>query len=100
MGMISVKKKELIEKIAKESKAAKSVSESVLNAFLKIVSQTLKKGDKVQLIGFGSFEVKNRPARTGRNPQTGKAIKIAAAKVPSFKAGQGLKDTVNGHKKK
>ncbi|HGJ5863365.1 MAG TPA: HU family DNA-binding protein [Arsenophonus nasoniae] len=98
--MISVKKKELVEKIAKESKAAKSVAESVLNAFLKTVSQTLKKGDKVQLIGFGTFEVKQRAARNGRNPKTGKVIKIAAAKVPSFKAGQGLKDTVNGHKKK
>ncbi|WP_425340885.1 HU family DNA-binding protein [Arsenophonus apicola] len=95
-----MKKKELVEKIAKESKAAKSVAESVLNAFLKTVSQTLKKGDKVQLIGFGTFEVKQRAARNGRNPSTGKAIKIAASKVPSFKAGQGLKDTVNGHKKK
>ncbi|RXK33825.1 hypothetical protein BBD39_01850 [Arsenophonus endosymbiont of Bemisia tabaci Asia II 3] len=75
-----MKKKELIEKIAKESKATKSVSESVSNAFLKIVSQTLKNGDKIQLIGFGAFESKERPARAGRNPQTGKAIKIAAAK--------------------
>lgn len=98
--MISVKKKELVEKIAKESKAAKSVAESVLNAFLKTVAQALKKGDKVQLIGFGTFEVKQRAARDGRNPQTGKVIKIAATKVPSFKPGQGLKDTVSGHKKK
>ncbi|HGJ5875781.1 MAG TPA: HU family DNA-binding protein [Arsenophonus sp.] len=93
-------KKELVDKISKESKAAKSVTESVLSAFLKIVSHALKKGDKVQLIGFGTFEVKQRAARNGRNPKTGKVIKIAAAKVPSFKASQGLKDTVNDQKKK
>ncbi|MDT9587088.1 MAG: HU family DNA-binding protein [Candidatus Arsenophonus melophagi] len=90
-----MKKKELVEKIAKESNAAKSVTERVLNAFIKTVSQTLQTGGKVQLIGFGTFEVKQRAARHGRNPKTGTVIKIAAAKVPSFKAGQGLKDTVN-----
>lgn len=100
MGMISVKKKELVDKVAKESKVTRKDTETVLNTFLKTVSHALKKGDKIQLIGFGTFEVKERAARNGRNPSTGKAIKIAASKVPSFKAGQGLKDTVSGHKKK
>ena len=70
-----------------------------LDAFTDVVAKELKKGEKVTLIGFGTFEVGKRAARTGRNPQTGATIKIKAAKTPKFKAGKALKDTVNGVKK-
>ncbi len=89
-------KKELIDAIAEKSELTKSQAEKALSSFIDTVSVTLSKGDSVELVGFGKFEVKNRAARDGRNPQTGETIKIKASKVPAFKAGKGLKDTVNG----
>ncbi len=91
-------KAELIETIAKKADLSKKDAEAALNAFTDVVGKTLKKGDKVQLVGFGTFEVAKRAARTGRNPQTGKEIKIAASKAPKFKAGKALKDLVNKKK--
>lgn len=92
-------KQELIEAMAKSDKLSKKDNESALGAFIDIVSKELKKGGKVQLVGFGTFEVGKRAARTGKNPQTGETIKIKAAKTPKFKAGKALKDLVNGAKK-
>ena len=91
-------KSELIETIAKKAELSKKDAESALNAFTDVVGKALKKGDKVQLVGFGTFEVAKRAARKGRNPQTGKEIKIAASKAPKFKAGKALKDLVNKKK--
>ena len=88
-------KSELVEALSKKTGATKKASEEALNAFVEVITDALKKGDKVQLIGFGSFEVRKRAARKGRNPQTGEEIKIAASKSPVFKAGKALKDTVN-----
>ena len=88
-------KTELIAAMAEKSKLSKKDAEKALNAFLGSVEGALKKGDKVQLVGFGTFEVKKRPARTGINPQTKKAIKIKASKAPSFKAGKAFKDALN-----
>lgn len=88
-------KTELIDAIVRESGVTKKDSEAVLNAFINTVTKTLKKGDKIQLVGFGTFEVSKRAARTGRNPQTGNEIKIAASKSPKFKPGKALKDAVN-----
>ena len=88
-------KAELVEALAKETGATKKAAEQSLNAIKEIISKSLKKGDKVQLVGFGSFEVRKRAARKGRNPQTGEEIKIPASKSPVFKAGKALKDTVN-----
>ena len=91
-------KGELVESIAKKAEISKKDAEAALNAFTETVGKALKKGDKVQLVGFGTFEVAKRAARTGRNPQTGKEIKIAASKAPKFKAGKALKDLVNKKK--
>ncbi len=88
-------KSELIDAMAKESGLSKKDSEKALKAFTDTVTATLKKKDKVQLVGFGTFETKSRAARTGRNPQTGKEIKIKASTAPVFKAGKALKDAVN-----
>ena len=88
-------KSELIDAMAKESGLSKKDSEKALKAFKDTVTATLKKKDKVQLVGFGTFETKSRAARTGRNPQTGKEIKIKASTAPVFKAGKALKDAVN-----
>ncbi len=88
-------KAELITAIQAESKLTKADSARVLDAFVNATSKALKKGDRVALVGFGSFSVSKRAARNGRNPQTGKAIKIAARKVAKFKAGAELKKTVN-----
>ena len=88
-------KAELVEAIAKNANLTKKDSEAALNAFVDTVAKELKKGEKIQLVGFGTFEVAKRAARTGRNPQTGKEIKIAASKTPKFKAGKSLKDIVN-----
>ena len=88
-------KTELVEAIAKKSGLSKKDSEAALNAFTDTVGKTLKKGDKIQLVGFGTFEVTKRSARTGRNPQTGATIKIPASKAPKFKPGKALKDLVN-----
>ena len=88
-------KADLIARIAEEAELSKKSAEAALNAFVGAVEGALKKGEKVQLVGFGSFEVKKRAARKGRNPQTGAEIKIPASKAPTFKAGKALKDAVN-----
>ena len=85
----------LIRYVAEKIAEIRGISaEQVLNAFFSTVQETLKQNDKVQIPGFGSFEVRERAARTGRNPHTGEAIEIAAAKVPAFKPGKGLKDAI------
>ena len=88
-------KTELIAAIAAKTGETKKDAEATLNAFVNVVSETLAKGDKVQLVGFGSFEVRKRAARKGINPQTKEEIKIPASKAPVFKAGKALKDLVN-----
>ncbi|MFR0822753.1 MAG: HU family DNA-binding protein [Clostridia bacterium] len=88
-------KSELIAAIAAKTGETKKDAEAALNAFVDVVTETLVKGDKVQLVGFGSFEVRKRAARKGRNPQTKEEIKIPASKAPVFKAGKALKDLVN-----
>lgn len=88
-------KAELVSLIADKTQLTKKDSEKALKAFIDVVSEQLQKGDKIQLVGFGTFEISNRAARTGKNPQTGKAIKIPATKAPKFKAGKALKDIVN-----
>ena len=88
-------KTELVEAIAKEASLTKKDAEKALNALTDAVSKELKKKGKVQLVGFGTFETTKRAARTGKNPQTGEAIKIPASVVPKFKAGKALKDAVN-----
>ena len=88
-------KSELIDAIAADAGLSKVDAGKALDATLSSVTGTLKKGDSVSLVGFGTFQVKNRAARAGRNPQTGATIQIAAAKVPGFKAGKALKDAVN-----
>ena len=88
-------KADLIAAIAAKTGDTKKVAEASVNAFVDVVTETLKKGDKVQLVGFGSFEVRKRAARKGRNPQTKEEIKIPASKAPVFKAGKALKDMVN-----
>ena len=88
-------KTELVAAIADEAGLSKKDAEKALKAFTDVVTEELKKGEKVQLVGFGTFEVSERAAREGRNPQTGAAMKIAASKAPKFKAGKALKDTVN-----
>ncbi|MCI2131750.1 MAG: HU family DNA-binding protein [Eubacterium sp.] len=85
-------KTELVAEIAEKAGLSKKDSEAAVRAFIDAVSESLKKGDKVQLVGFGTFEVSERPARTGRNPQTGETIEIAASRTPKFKAGKALKD--------
>ncbi|MBR6258088.1 MAG: HU family DNA-binding protein [Lachnospiraceae bacterium] len=95
-------KAELVEAMVKKSGLSKKDAEAGLNAFVDVVKKELanKKGDrKVQLVGFGTFEVAERKARTGRNPSTGETIKIKASKAPRFKAGKAFKDAVNGAKK-
>ena len=93
-------KADLVGKVADKAGLTKKDAEKAINAFVASVQEALVKKDKVQLIGFGTFEVKERAARTGRNPQTGEAIKIAASKAPVFKVGKALKDAVNKGKKK
>ena len=88
-------KAELVAAVAAKTGDTKKNAEEVVNAFVDVVTASLKKGEKVQLVGFGSFEVKKRAARKGRNPQTGEEIKIPASKAPAFKAGKALKDAVN-----
>lgn len=88
-------KLELIEAMATRTGASKKATAEALNAFVEVVAETMKNGDKVQLVGFGTFEVRNRAARKGHNPQTGAELKIAAFKAPAFKAGKALKDIVN-----
>lgn len=88
-------KTELIAAIAEQAEISKKDAEKALKAFIDVVTDQLKEGEKVQLVGFGTFEVSERAAREGRNPQTGKTMKIAACKAPKFKAGKALKDAVN-----
>lgn len=88
-------KTELIAAIAEKAEISKKDSEKALKAFVEVVTEQLKNDDKVQLVGFGTFEVSKRAAREGRNPQTGKTMKIAACKAPKFKAGKALKDAIN-----
>ncbi|MCL2051147.1 MAG: HU family DNA-binding protein [Lachnospiraceae bacterium] len=88
-------KTELLAVIAEEADLTKKEAEKALKAFLDAVAEELKNGGKVQLVGFGTFEVTQRAAREGRNPQTGATMKIPASKAPKFKAGKALKDMVN-----
>ena len=87
-------KAELIDAVAGNAKISKAAAGRAIDAFIKNVSKALKKGDKVTLVGFGTFSVSKRKARTGRNPQTGAEIKIPATKVPKFTAGKSLKSAV------
>ena len=87
-------KQDLIALVAKKAELTKKESEAAVAAVVEGITDTLAKGDKVQLVGFGTFEVRQRQARDGRNPSTGEAIKIAAQKVPAFKAGKALKEMV------
>ena len=91
-------KSDLIAAIAAKTGETKKGAEAAVNAFVDVVTESLAKGEKVQLVGFGSFEVRKRAARKGRNPQTKEEIKIPASKAPVFKAGKALKTVVNGKK--
>ncbi len=88
-------KTELVAAIADKTELSKKDAEKALKAFTEVVEAELKKGEKIQLVGFGTFEVSERPAREGRNPITGESIKIKASKAPKFKAGKALKDSLN-----
>ena len=88
-------KSDLIAAVAAKTGSTKKDAEAAINSFVEVVTEALEKGDKVQLVGFGSFEVRKRAARKGRNPQTKEEIKIPASKAPVFKAGKALKDLVN-----
>ena len=88
-------KTELVAAVAEAAGLSKKDAENALKAFVNVVTDELKKGEKVQLVGFGTFEVSERAAREGRNPQTGETMNIAACKAPKFKAGKALKDAVN-----
>lgn len=88
-------KTELVDEISKETGLTKKDSEAALKSFIGVVTKELSKGDDVQIIGFGTFSVGERAARSGRNPKTGETIKIAASKSPKFKPGKALKDAVN-----
>ncbi|KPV39159.1 DNA-binding protein HU [Thiohalorhabdus denitrificans] len=87
-------KTDLIEKVAKDADLSKAAAGRAVNAVFEGISDSLSKGEEVGIVGFGTFSVSERPARQGRNPQTGKPIQIAATKVPKFKAGKNLKDSV------
>ncbi|MCB5866684.1 MAG: HU family DNA-binding protein [Hominisplanchenecus sp.] len=91
----SMNKTELVAAIAEQTELSKKDAEKALKAFTDIVADELKKGEKVQLVGFGTFEVSERAAREGRNPQSGEPMTIAASKAPKFKAGKALKDMIN-----
>ena len=88
-------KGELVAALAAKTDLSKKDAEAALNGLVEVISDTIANGEKVQLIGFGTFEVKSRPARVARNPRTGEEVKIAASKAPSFKAGKALKEKVN-----
>ena len=88
-------KTELVAAMAEQTNLSKKDVEAVLKSFIDVVSEELKKGEKVQLVGFGTFEVSERAAREGRNPQTGETMEIKASKTPKFKAGKALKDMMN-----
>ena len=91
----NMNKTELVAAMAEKAQLSKKDAEAALKAFTDVVAEELKKGEKIQLVGFGTFEVSERAARTGRNPQTGAEMKIAASKAPKFKAGKALKDSIN-----
>ena len=91
-------KKELIDAIALQAELSKKDAEAAVNAFISTVEAELRKGEKVQLVGFGTFDVTTRAAREGRNPRTGETIKINKSKTPKFKAGKGLKEAINRKK--
>ncbi|QEC47358.1 HU family DNA-binding protein [Baekduia soli] len=93
-------KTEFVEAIAKESGLTNADARKAIEAVISTVEKTLKKGDEIAITGFGKFSVSKRAARTGRNPQTGEAVKIKASKAPKFTAGAGLKTAVNGARKK
>ena len=88
-------KTELVAKIAENAELTKAEAARALKSFEEAITESMKNGDKISIVGFGSFETTARAARTGRNPQTGKEIQIAAANVPKFKAGKTLRDSVN-----
>jgi DNA-binding protein HU-beta len=92
-------RKELVDALSAKTDSTKADAERNIAALIEIITATLKKGDSISLVGFGSFEVRKRAARTGRNPKTGAELKIKASKVPAFKAGATLKAAVNGGKK-
>ena len=96
----SMNKAELVSAIAEKTELKKVEAEKAVKAFVEVVTEELKKGGKVQLVGFGTFEVSKRPAREGRNPQTKKTIKIPASNAAKFKAGKALKDAINTKTKK
>ena len=89
-------KSDLIAAVAAKTGETKKNAEASINALIDVIAESLKDGEKIQVVGFGSFEVRERAERKGRNPQTGKEMKIAAKKPPVFKAGKALKDAVNG----
>ena len=88
-------KKELVAEVAAKTELSKKQAEAAVDAMLDAVTDALKKDEKVQLVGFGTFEVSERAARDGRNPRTGETIEIAAVKAPMFKGGRALKDAIN-----
>ena len=88
-------KTQLIDAVAAAGELKKKDAEVAVNSFIAAITDALKAGEKVQIVGFGTFEVKERGARTGRNPQTGETIEIAASKHPAFTAGKALKDAIN-----
>ena len=92
-------KAELVAAVAAKTGETKKAAEASVNAFVEVITEALQEGDKIQLVGFGSFEVRKRAARKGRNPQTKEEIKRPASKAPVFKAGKALKDVVNSSKK-
>lgn len=92
--MASINKSELTKEVASKTDLKQKDADAVIDALVETIKDDLSKGNKVQIIGFGSFEVRNRAARKGRNPQTGKALTIPATKVPAFKPGKALKDAV------
>ena len=93
-------KSELVAAIAEKAQLSRKDSDKIVSTFAEVVGDSLAQGDKVQLVGFGTFAVKDRPAREARNPRTGESVKIAASKAPGFKAGKALKDKVNVPAKK
>ena len=88
-------KEELVQEVSKKSKVTQKETAEIINALMETIEKTVAKGKKVTLVGFGTFEARKRAARTGRNPQTGKQIKIAAKTVPAFSAGKKFKETVD-----
>ena len=93
--METISKKQLVDQIAAKTDATKTDINTILDAYIDVVKSNIAEGNKVQLVGFGAFELRHRAARKGRNPQTGKEIEIAASNVPAFKPGKSFKDEVN-----